>query len=214
MNQSNPELNRVCLISMPVEAIQELASSECEEIRARVAEYESTPHAVLQHMLQDSSPYVRISLALNPKVPAVLLAKLAADTNADVRFTIAENPHTAIGILINLTADENPYVALRAERTIEAIVSESSEIQGGIDMSARTIEQTMRRMLNTKERLNRNDAVRLKKLILADGYLSRGEKKLMTQAIENNLLDDQAFEIFLDLLLYRCTGESNRRATA
>lgn len=68
-------------------------------------------------------------------------------------------------------------------------------------MSCKTIERTMRRMLSRKERLNMGDAVRIKELMLADGIISKSEKKMCQYAIENDLLDERAFEVFLDLLL-------------
>lgn len=81
-------------------------------------------------------------------------------------------------------------------------------------MSARNIEQALRRMLNNKERLNKKDAERLKELILADGYLSRSERKIVRNAIDHDLLDDPAFEIFLDLLLSKYGSGENQQAIA
>ncbi len=65
---------------------------------------------------------------------------------------------------------------------------------------SKKIERTMRRMLNNKRQLNNRDAVRIRDLILADGYFSRGEKKLVRQAIEKDLLEWHAFQVFHDLL--------------
>lgn len=81
-------------------------------------------------------------------------------------------------------------------------------------MSANNVERMVRRMLHNKERLSKNDAVRLKKLILADGYLSRSERKVVRTAIENDRLEDPAFEIFLDLLLSKYGNTGNHQTTA
>ncbi|MBX9693584.1 MAG: hypothetical protein K2Z81_14440 [Cyanobacteria bacterium] len=67
-------------------------------------------------------------------------------------------------------------------------------------MSAKRIERTMRRMLNNKRQLNNRDAMRIRELILEDGYISKSEKKLVWQAMENDLLECPAIEIFHDLL--------------
>jgi hypothetical protein len=68
-------------------------------------------------------------------------------------------------------------------------------------MSATNIEHTLRRMLHDKEQLNRKDATKLKEMMLADGYLSRGERKVIRNAMEKHLLDDTASEIIGDLLV-------------
>jgi hypothetical protein len=105
-------------------------------------------------------------------------------------------------ILIWLTGDENPYIAQRAQKTIEALLrKENASRKGDTHMAAKRLEQTLRRMLNRKERLSKADAIRIKDLILDDGYMSRSEIKVVQRAIDNNLLDDAAFEIFLELLL-------------
>lgn len=81
-------------------------------------------------------------------------------------------------------------------------------------MSATTIERTLRRMLNRKERLSKADAKLLRELILEDGYFSKTERKVVRNAIENDLLDDPAFEVFLDLYLDNQLGEKDERAIA
>jgi len=81
-------------------------------------------------------------------------------------------------------------------------------------MSAKQIEQTLRRMLHSKERLGKADADRLRELILEDGYLSKSERKIVQHAIDNDLLEEPAFEIFLDLLLRKYGNEDNQRAIA
>lgn len=68
-------------------------------------------------------------------------------------------------------------------------------------MAATMIERTLRRMLSTKDRISKSDALRLKELILEDGYLSRSEKKIIQKAFENDLLTEEAFEILLEVML-------------
>jgi hypothetical protein len=67
-------------------------------------------------------------------------------------------------------------------------------------MTVRIIQQTMRRMMQKKEQLDRNDALRLRELILADGYVSRGERKVLHEALHSRRLDDSAWEILTALL--------------
>jgi hypothetical protein len=191
--------------------LRELANDSRAVVRARVAENTSTPLEILELLSEDKAPDVRVALTLNDGSPIVLLWLLASDPCADVRFALADNPRTPTEILIWLTADDNPYVAWRAEKTIEAVVSDSPK-QGGTDMSATLIERELRRALNRKERLSKADALRLREMVLEDGYLSRGERKVMVQAIENNLLDDDAFEIFVQVLLQQTNGRARRVA--
>lgn len=68
-------------------------------------------------------------------------------------------------------------------------------------MSSTSVERTLRRILSKKERLNVTDARLLHKLIMEDGYFSKTERKVVQHAIDNDLLDDPSFEIFLELML-------------
>jgi hypothetical protein len=67
-------------------------------------------------------------------------------------------------------------------------------------MSATKLEQKVRRALNKKERLNKLDARHVKEMVLADGYVSRTERRVMTRAVEQRLLDDDAFAVIDQLL--------------
>lgn len=188
--------------STPTALLQKLARSSCVRVRARVAENRSSPRHLLDLLSKDSNSDVRIGLTYNPTTPTTILWELANDNHLDVRYCLAENANTKPIILIWLAGDENPYVAQRAQKTIEALLrKENASPKGETHMAAKRLEQTLRRMLSRKERLSRADAMRLKELILDDGYLSRSEIKVVQRAIDNNLLDEAAFEIFLELLL-------------
>lgn len=67
-------------------------------------------------------------------------------------------------------------------------------------MSATTIQNALRRMLRDKRQLTRNDAMRIRSLVLADGYVSRGDRKLVYAALDSERLDDSAYEILSQLL--------------
>lgn len=200
---SKTDYIRAGRLSTPIEVLERLAQAPCSKIRARVAENCSSPPQVLERLSRDQNIDVRIAVGWNPKTPPSILWKLALDCHVDVRFSLADNANTASMILIWLSEDENPYIAHRALKTMEAVAISRGEkrTEGGSEMSAKTIERMLRRMLTRRERLTGRDAVRLKDLILEDGYLSRSERKILHYAIENGLLEDEAFEIFLDLIL-------------
>ncbi|MDX2105875.1 MAG: hypothetical protein SFY67_05680 [Candidatus Melainabacteria bacterium] len=190
-----------------------LTKAACEKIRTRVAENTSTPTHLLQLLSGDECTDVRIAVACNAATPANVLWMLALDRNPDVRLSMAENHNLSASILTWLAGDENPYVALRAERTL-ATNGHNIDGKGESIMSATKIERTLRRMLNSNERLTKADAKRLRELILEDGYFSKTERKVVRNAIENDLLDDPAFEVFLDLYLHNQLGHKDERAIA
>ena len=199
--------------STSAKTLATLTKAACEKIRTRVAENSSTPAHLLQLLSTDECADVRIAVACNSAAPANVLWTLASDHNADVRLSMAENHSLPAAILTWLSGDENPYVALRAERTL-ATNGYKIDGKGESIMSATTIERTVRRMLNRKARLSKADAKRLRELILEDGYFSKTERKVVRNALENDLLDDPAFEVFLDLYLHNQLGEKDERAIA
>lgn len=200
-------------LSTTPRTLARLAREACEKIRARVAENKATPAHALKILGKDKCPDVRIAVGSNSGTPVKVLWMLALDLSPDVRFSLAENNGLSAIILIWLSEDENPYVALRAQRTLE-LSGYNKQGKGERLMSGIAIERTLRRMLNSKERLNKTDANRLRELILEDGYFSRTEEKIVRHAIENDLLDDQAFDVFLDLYLHNQLGQIDKRAFA
>lgn len=200
----------------PLEVLTQLAISSCARVRVRVAENHASTPNLLELLSRDSNADVRIAVGHNPSTPIAIRWKLAFDEHVDVRFSLADNANTALLILIWLSADENPYIAHRALRTISALLPGNRKFhsEGDLNMSAKTIEHTLRRMLNAKERLSKKDAIQIRELILEDNYLSRGEKKIVHEAIENDLLSDEAFEILIDLVLERSMGVKQSKAIA
>lgn len=186
-----------------IEILQKLSQADCSRIRAQVAENPAAAPHTLELLMVDNCADVRIAVARNPNVPVAILWMLAMDDHLDVRYSIAENANTPPIVLFWLTDDENPYIAQRAAKTIDAVLANNRKLglQGELTMSAKTIERTLRRMLSRKARITKGDAIRLKHLILEDGHLSKSEMKIINHAIKNDLLDDSAFEIFLELLL-------------
>jgi hypothetical protein len=56
-------------------------------------------------------------------------------------------------------------------------------------------------MLKESGCLSKNHALKLKELILLDGRVSKAEQKIVEIALTNNLLDEDASQIFADLLV-------------
>jgi hypothetical protein len=187
-----------------------LAQHESAKVRARVAENISASSDVLDLLSRDRDCDVRLAVASNRRIPPVVLWRLATDECADVRFFLAENPRNELELLIYLISDENPYVVSRAEQTIESILYKV-KTKGGHDMSANKLEQTVRRAMRKRHGVNKVDAAHIKEMVLADGYVSRGERKVIARLMENGLLDDDALDVFIDLLLSK---PKNDRAIA
>lgn len=107
----------------PKEVLAKLATDVLENIRRRVAENPRTPVSTLVQLASDPSVDVRLSVAENPNTPAEVLEQLAADDNVDVRYGVAENPYIPAHILQRLAEDDNPYVACRAQKTLQIVSS-------------------------------------------------------------------------------------------
>lgn len=200
----------------PPNTLHMLAHSPCPKVRTRVAENHHTPPKTLELLSRDLNVEVRIGLGCNQNIPVAILWQLAQDEHLDVRFSLADNANTAPLILAWLSSDENPYIAHRANKSIGILSTpvKRSLKKGDLDMAAKRVERTLRRMLSNKERLSKANALRLKELIFEDGFMSKSERKVVHYAIENNLLEDPAFEIFLGLLLDRPDNEQAEKAIA
>jgi hypothetical protein len=107
----------------PKEVLAKLANDVLESIRRRVAENPRTPVTSLVAMARDPDVDVRLSVAENANTPAEILEQLANDDSVDVRYGVAENPHIPVDLLQMLTNDENPYVACRAQKTLQIVLA-------------------------------------------------------------------------------------------
>jgi hypothetical protein len=108
-------------ISSRFAELEELATHEHHAVRARVAENPRTPRQTLDKLAKDESSEVRASLAGNPSAPLWMLRELTKDGSADVRYSLAEDNSMPKQILWILAEDENPYVAARAEKTLQML---------------------------------------------------------------------------------------------
>jgi hypothetical protein len=105
------------------ELLEQLAHSEVDRIRLRVAENPRTPLEVLELLATDRNADVRIAAGTNPTTPAHVRYSLAFDEDPNVRLGLAEEINTPVELLEKLVEDENPYVSFRAQQTIELVLS-------------------------------------------------------------------------------------------
>lgn len=120
----NPTLAKLRLASHPEakpSSLRKLAKHECESIVIRVAENPNTPVDVLEDLAHHEHPEVRVALSENPNATARILMVLVEDEHADVRYGLAENHNTPLAVLSRLCEDENPYVADRAQNTLNRL---------------------------------------------------------------------------------------------
>jgi hypothetical protein len=103
--------------------LAELAHSEVDRIRLRVAENPRTPVDILELLACDKNADVRIAAGTNPSTPMHISYSLAFDEDPNVRLGLAEDINTPVELLDKLMEDDNPYVSCRAGQTKELILS-------------------------------------------------------------------------------------------
>jgi hypothetical protein len=103
--------------------LAELARSEVDRIRVRVAENPFAPLEVLELLATDKNPDVRIAVGTNHSTPTHIKYSFAFDEDPNVRFGLAEDMNSPIELLDKLIDDSNPYVSCRALETKEMILS-------------------------------------------------------------------------------------------
>lgn len=107
----------------PSDILAKLARSSSPKIATRAAENSKTDSDVLVDLAHHQEPAVRIAVAQNANTPDHILHSLAQDEHLDVRYNLAENHNVSPTLLYKLLQDENPYVALRAQQTLERLAS-------------------------------------------------------------------------------------------
>ncbi|MBY0546249.1 MAG: hypothetical protein K2W95_03105 [Candidatus Obscuribacterales bacterium] len=103
--------------------LEQLAHSEVDRIRQRVAENPGAPIDLLELLASDRNVDVRIAVGTNPSTPEHIRYRLAFDEDPNVRLGLAEDVNTPLELIEKLTEDENPYVSCRALETEELILS-------------------------------------------------------------------------------------------
>jgi hypothetical protein len=72
-------------------------------------------------LVRPQSLEIRSDLADNKETPLDCLYVLATDYDPTLRYQVAENHQVPLEVLQFLTSDENPYVACRAQKTIDRL---------------------------------------------------------------------------------------------
>lgn len=67
--------------------------------------------------------------------------------------------------------------------------------------SLRTLEQALKDILQDSDKVTKYDAQALKALILADGRVSTEERLFLERALQDNILDEQAYQMLSQMLL-------------
>ncbi len=118
-----------CNPDTPPPVLEHLAQDGSADVLERVAENPCTAAGTLARLAWDQNASVRSSVAENQNTPEESFWLLAFDDSTDVRYMLAESAHVPEEILNRLTEDDNPYVALRAQRTVDRIYSSSALAQ-------------------------------------------------------------------------------------
>ena len=104
--------------------LEEMAHSEVDRIRLRIAENPRTPVDTLELLASDRNPDVRVAVATNPATPAYISYRLAFDDDPNVRLGLADDVNTPIELLDKLLEDANPYVSYRAAQTRDIVLAQ------------------------------------------------------------------------------------------
>jgi len=104
--------------------LEDLAHSEVDQIRLRVAENPRTPLHLLELLARDNNADVRIAVGTNPSTPVSLSYILACDVDPNVRLGLADDINTPLELLDRLCNDPNPYVSHRAAQTKRIVLSQ------------------------------------------------------------------------------------------
>jgi hypothetical protein len=88
----------------------------------RIAENSSVPANMLETLATHPHAGVREAVADNINTPIDTLWILSLDECADIRYAMAENHNLPLAILDSLSQDLNPYVASRAQRTLDRLL--------------------------------------------------------------------------------------------
>jgi hypothetical protein len=91
-------------------------------ILERLAIDPCTPPSFLQQIAEHPDGDLRAIVAENQNAPLEVIERLARDNDVNVRYQLAENHNISVIVLQSLSQDDNPYVAFRAQQTLERIL--------------------------------------------------------------------------------------------
>jgi hypothetical protein len=123
----HPDYHEVCWQlanhpDCPPPVLAHLAQCAHPAILERIAGNPGTAAHTLDQLSVHQLEEVRLAVAENLNASIEALHRLSADPHADVRFRLAENHNIPQTILEILAADDNPYVACRAQTTLDRLV--------------------------------------------------------------------------------------------
>lgn len=93
----------------------------------KIAEDPRSSAALLSQLSDSADPRIRVAVAEHKNTPLKMVLEIAADVDLDVRFAMAENHNMAPSVLAFLATDTNPFVADRAQRTIERVAASATD---------------------------------------------------------------------------------------
>lgn len=99
------------------EELAELAKSDCDPVRRRVAMNARTSRDTLELLSCDWNAQVRAAVAGNPQTPHATRAGLARDRKREVRLALVEALAADVELLRSMTLDEDDEVSSLARRT-------------------------------------------------------------------------------------------------
>jgi hypothetical protein len=67
--------------------------------------------------------------------------------------------------------------------------------------TTKTLQQALKDILKEDHKVSKYDARAIKELILADGRVSTEERLFLENAVKDNVLDEQAYQILHEMLM-------------
>ncbi len=126
-----------------------LAVSADVSILEKVACNPSTPTSVLEQLAEHNEIAVKEAVIDNPATPMDILEMMLRDNDSEVRYALAENHNVPIRIIEPLCMDDNPYVADRAQRTMERIARTGNVV--GILRARRTKKHLIEKRIEVEQ---------------------------------------------------------------
>lgn len=133
------------------DVLEALSRTACPMILELIAGNGNCPPSLLRKLAKHQSAQVRLAAAENSNTNLETLWQLVNDEDADVRFGLAENHRLPEPILRALSEDDNPYVACRAEKTLERIEANRSVANETESWKQFRASQTRKRLMQLVE---------------------------------------------------------------
>lgn len=126
---------------MPASTLVQLANSNNNSVRQRVAKHLNTPASALEKLSRDSITYIVSAVASNRNTPPQVLEKLAANPDRATRHNVAGNPNTppaALEIVARYRESEANAPSTTKDAVKSTVRGDNSEILRTIAANPRT----------------------------------------------------------------------------